>query len=373
MPAKGKSSWIKSNYEMAILLVVLVALLASASVLVIRVGVEKGKFTETKAYIGQSGKRVAPLEIVAYREVIKDLKRPLPKVDVENRMFVSEKRVWCVECGKPIPYYAKACPFCDADQPVGDENTGEQDSDADGMLDKYEQEHGFDENDPDDAEMDADGDGFTNLEEYKAGTDPRDENDTPPLTEKLRLIRVKRNPFKLRFNSVQELPNDVFKFQLNLRTLRRTYFPEVGDEINDRKNRVTGVKIIEYLPDAKKGPTLIVEKDNETIRLVKDRPVTEYDLTAAIVFLLDKKIFHRQIDETIDLRGKEFKVIDIGRDYVLLKDVASGKEYRVPKISEQEKMEFRQKSSDSQSRVPFGAEGGFETGGRLPGRDMRRR
>ncbi len=55
----------------------------------------------------------------------------------------------------------------------------ENDSDGDGMPDSWEEEHGFDPNDPTDAEEDADDDGYTNREEYNAGTDPNDPGDHP--------------------------------------------------------------------------------------------------------------------------------------------------------------------------------------------------
>jgi pectate lyase len=46
------------------------------------------------------------------------------------------------------------------------------DSDHDGMPDTWEQEYGFDPNDPADASEDANADGYINLEEFLNGTDP---------------------------------------------------------------------------------------------------------------------------------------------------------------------------------------------------------
>ena len=58
-----------------------------------------------------------------------------------------------------------------------------QDTDADGMPDIWENEHGFNPNNPLDAGKDADGDGLTNLGEYQAGTDPRDPDSALRITD----------------------------------------------------------------------------------------------------------------------------------------------------------------------------------------------
>ena len=49
-----------------------------------------------------------------------------------------------------------------------------EDRDGDGMPDAWEEEHGFNADDPADAAQDADGDGATNLVEFQDGTDPHD-------------------------------------------------------------------------------------------------------------------------------------------------------------------------------------------------------
>lgn len=54
-----------------------------------------------------------------------------------------------------------------------------QDTDADGIPDKYEKSHGLNPNDPADAKEDADGDGYSNVYEYQAGSDPFAKSEKP--------------------------------------------------------------------------------------------------------------------------------------------------------------------------------------------------
>ena len=340
--SSGKNSWVKSNYEMLILVVVLVALLVSTVLLVLKIRAEKGKIAEMQNAVTSGGATAEAIDLTKYQAMLDELRADIPATMFSNRMFISEKRVACIGCEKPISYNAEVCPFCGMVQPGGGD-----DMDGDGMPDNYEDEHGFNSNNPDDADLDADNDGFTNVEEFRAETNPRDKTDRPPWPAKLRVVRLRKVPFVLRFNSVQEVRPGIKSFQLNLRTLKKTYFVNVGDVINDKQNNVMGIKILEFLPKAEKGPTLIVEKDSRKLPLVKDKPVTENDIVVYIIFLINNEKFKLKMGETMELRGDTYKVVDIMPDYVLLRDIKSGEESKVSKLSEQERDEIRGKLAPS--------------------------
>ena len=220
-----------------------------------------------------------------------------------------------MHCGKPIPFNALVCPFCKEDQPPV-MNPEEVDSDGDGMPDKYEQRLGLNALYHGDAIEDIDGDGFTNIEEFNARTNPTNAESAPTPAAKLRVLRVGTNPFKLRFVGIQTLPNGD-RFQLNLKTLTRSYFVKIGDEVD-------GFTVARYNPDDAEGPMLLLEKDNKMIRLIKGKAITQYELFANLVFLINREVFRVKVGDAVTLKGVEYKVVDIKRDRIFIKDVKSG-------------------------------------------------
>lgn len=340
--AKKGQKWLKNNYEMVILLVAIASLLGSAVFLFIRAEAENRKLDHIRSIMDAEGSVAEPVDVASLGDIFAEVRQPVTLREMERRMFVSEQRVACVSCSKPISYHAEECPFCGAQQPPVDEQVDlSLDSSGDGIPDWWKEKHGFDVHDPRDAHEDADGDGFTNLEEYLAGTNPHDPDCHPPYIEKLRLIRVDRGEFRLRFNSVQEMPGGVKRFQLNLRTLERTYFPHLGDVINDEDNNIVDVKIVEFIPDADAGPTLIVEREGDRISLVRDELETRYDLTAVMVFLVDRKPVRAEQGDSITLRGEEYIVVELRRNSVTLECQSTGERTQVQRLTEEERRRLR--------------------------------
>ena len=156
------------------------------------------------------------------------------------------------------------------------------DSDGDGMPDKFELRWGLNPKDPKDAFLDADQDGFTNLEEYQAGTNPKDPKSRPNYAKKLYYEKLENEPLGMwlsRFGSSATNDSDVKNWEVQIR-----YFRDLKRR-NTRRTRVhDGKKIGETFAVGSK--TYILEeirkdfKVNPKTREVENRSmivVREYD------------------------------------------------------------------------------------------------
>jgi hypothetical protein len=229
----------------------------------------------------------------------------------------------------PIPFDAVVCPFTGAAQPDA-QSISERDDDGDGLPNVWEEQFGFNPLNPADGLSDSDGDGFTNLEEYLAGTDPTDATSFPPPSAKLRLVRVIVNPFKLRFLGVSTLPNGDTAYQLNARTLDRTYFPRMNEEVE-------GYTVTSYDADGPAGPVLTLVQGDKTIPLVQGQVINDQALTALMVFLVDGTRYRVIIGDSLDLLDNSYKVVDIANDRVVIRDESSTQEIEVGMISDEER------------------------------------
>jgi len=330
---QGKYDWAKDNYEKFLLLAALIVLLVSCVWITLRIDAQSAEQSVVRATLKQGGSVVDEEDTTGFDEKLGEA-RALAKLDVKprERLFVSERRVSCVKCGKPIAFDALKCPFCLAEQPEI-VNIDTLDSDNDGIPDKIEQQWGLDPLNPSDAAGDLDGDGFTNLEEYLAGTDPQDANSMPDPIVKLRVAAVRAIPFYLRFNGVNELAGNQMLFQLNLQSADRTYFLKKGDIVQ-------GYSIHSYDPKGKDGPTLVLRRvaDGHEVRLVRGKPVTESELALRFVFLIDRSAFPpKRLNDTIELRGKTYKVVDIRPSSVVIEEATTGARTTVPHLTPAER------------------------------------
>lgn len=320
-------SWVSQSYDKLALVVVLTALLASAILLVLRIGgYRRGFDVRASAQAGDAGKRASPIDIALFTDVVHAVSRPYQVPPQGRRMFVGEVRVASIPDGAPIPFGAATDPFTGQPQPAID---FDPDSDGDGISDKLELTHGLNPNDPADATQDQDGDGYSNIEEVQSGTDLRDAEKFPPPAAKLRLVRTVVNPFKLRFLGISRLP-DGDRYQLNLRTLERTYFPRMGDEVE-------GHTLLAYEEKAPDGPTLVLKQGETVIRLIQGRVINQEARSALMIFLIDGSRLRLQLGDEFKLKDRAYKVIDIKVDRVLIRDEQEGKDTTVGLLSDEDR------------------------------------
>jgi hypothetical protein len=340
--AEGKSTF-KEIADKLLLVLVLVLLLASSVYLLLMIRIERGKLKAGDAGLRTSRPIAAqPIDLAAYQASVDRLLNPSANTGPTNRVpFTSEDRVACInpQCQRPIPYDALACPFCAAEQP--ELEPPDNDQDDDGIPDDYEKDHEMDPYDPRDALMDPDADGFSNREEYESRTDPTDPASRPPEAAKLRITPrgAVQTLIDLTFWGTQRFSADELRFQLNSRERGRSYFAVIGDEIE-------GYLVNRFLPDAEKGPTLILTKDGNEYSLVKDEPFTFGDWTATLVSLLNARQYRNlKRGSEIEAGGVTYIVVDISRESVIIQNKETGKDLNVGRISPAEAQLLRSRMS----------------------------
>jgi hypothetical protein len=330
---RGKQDWIRDHYEKAILLVGLIALLASSVLLVQRIQADKEAVAFSLTRINWKGPTVALKDTVPFDAILAEARAvATAEITMSPRTTVSELRVACVKCGRPIPYSAVECPFCLAAQPAVI-NIDDLDTDADGLHDKDELAWGLDPQNKEDANGDLDNDGFTNLEEHGAKTDPKDPASLPNPIVKLRVASIRAVPFYLRFVTTSTLGDGSVRYQLNLQSLERTYFAKLNDVI-------LGYVVSAYDPQGKGGETLTMvrQSDKRPVVLVKGRSVTEQELAILFVSLLDRsRLPVQRLNDVFALRGVEYKVVDIRRESVIIQSVKTGEKVTIPLLSNEER------------------------------------
>lgn len=330
---RGKNDWIRDHYEKMILLAALVALLFSCVLLAQQIQGDKDSAKPGLVRLNWTGTPVAPKDTVPFDAVLASARAEATNaLTVAVRTTVSERRVGCVKCGKPIPYDAVECPFCLAAQPaIVDIQT--LDTDGDGIPDKIELAFGLNPQDPSDSAGDLDNDGFTNLEEIGAKTDAKDPEDFPDPIVKLRVAGIRAVPFYLRFVSTSTFGDGTVRFQLNLQTQERTYFTKIGDI-------VLGYKVEQYNPKGAAGETITMvrQSDQRSVVLVKGKPVTEQELAIRFVSLIEKqRLPDQRLKDVFALRGAEYKVVDIRRENVVIQNMKTGEKVTVPLWSADER------------------------------------
>jgi hypothetical protein len=331
---RGKHDWIRNHYEKLLLLVALVALLLSSAFLVQQIQADQEDFAFSVQRLSWKGSPEKLVDTLPFDAVLAEARKAAATpLTVAPRTTVSELRVGCVKCGRPISYEAIECPFCLAVQPdiVDIKNL---DTDEDGIPDQIELLWGLDPQDMNDALMDQDRDGFSNYEEFRGETDPKDPDSSPDPVVKLRVAVIKAVPFYLRFVGTSKFGDGSVRYQLNMQSKERTYFAKLGDII-------LGYKVESYDPEGKGGAetlNMVRQSDKRSVDLIKGRPVTEQELKILFVSLLDRsKLPPQRLKDVFTLRGVDYKVVDIRRESVLIQNVKTAEKVVVPLLTNEER------------------------------------
>ncbi|MFO7870240.1 MAG: Amuc_1099 family pilus-like system protein [Kiritimatiellia bacterium] len=135
------------------------------------------------------------------------------------------------------------------------------------------------------------------------------------------------------------------KFQLNLRSNKRTYFAEMGEEVQ-------GFKLHMYKPMFESRTTstgerledfsiLTLRRGNKLIPLVKNKKVQYDEFIAHLHFALDNTEYVKRVNDRLDLRDKkgdviayEIRGIDSERQIVVIRRLSDEEEIPIRKFPE---------------------------------------
>ena len=272
---------------------------------------------------------VKPVDMTSYERALQFAVKPptIAEVAEEGGNFlVSERRVFCQACKKPIKDGTKVCPFCGEAQPEPEKPVA--DSDSDGLPDVWETKYGLDVA-QNDADADKDGDGFTNAEEFAAGTDPSDKNSHPDYFDSLKLaLPLKETVLPFYLRSYMKTPSGM-KLEFFDPKRRNDYGKNgyrysvfVGEAIGDtgftaksfeqkeKKQKIKGSNV-ERAVDVS-AATIVRKDDGKELVVALDEKRKPVDVEATLEFSRgETKTFVVRAGATIDLYGNKYKVVEV--------------------------------------------------------------
>ncbi len=277
---------------------------------------------------------VKPVDMTSYERALQFAVKPPAIAEVADEggnFLVSERRVFCQACKKPIKDGTKVCPLCGEAQPEPEKPVA--DADSDGLPDDWEKKYGLDVA-QNDADADKDGDGFTNAEEFAAGTDPADKNSHPDYFDSLKLVLpLKETVLPFFFEKAETLPGGKVRYYFRDPKAKndyggrgRQYNPLEGEEIGKTGFVVKGLekKTIKVKVAAVKGEkalerprevafaTVERKEDGKKLVLRDDEKRTPVDVQATLEFSRgETKTFVVRTGGTIDLYGNKYKVVEV--------------------------------------------------------------
>ncbi len=224
------------------------------------------------------------------------------KPTVKGSLIEPNKYIVCKneECDYLISLNSSKCPFCGTEQPeLAKELVGQEDTDNDGIPDKFELQYVskgiLNPRNPNDAKMDFDRDGFLNIEEYRLGTKLDDPEDFPPLGNLLRVVKVERRDLPIKLADIDQNRKDDPKDWDIVFTV-----PDPKTRKTKRMTRSIGDKVAGYVVTAAgftgsgdaQTPYAEIALENapsETYRLEKDKTVKSKKLTVRLLYLFNRE------------------------------------------------------------------------------------
>ncbi len=220
-----------------------------------------------------------------------------------------------------------------------------------GIPNKWLKQHNLDYSDRSLPERDPDADGYTNLEEFRAQTNPRDPASHPAAWTKLRLIGIKQEQLRIKFQTVTDSEGDTIK-EVQINTISPgdtssrkgvTKFYKIGDSIKISERDASGATVETETPfklvraqmrGPNGDPEIILQNtaDGREIRLerekVKDSPyslVTLKDARTGQEFQL------RGGDEFELPEAGRYKLIDVTEEKAQIRDLRTEEICTVPR------------------------------------------
>lgn len=198
---------------------------------------------------------------------------------------------------------------------------------------------------------DPDGDGFSNKVEYESKTDPKDPASHPPFLSVLRLKAFDSIPFRLKFQSYNDL-NGEKVFQINLLdvTTRRSRLVKIGDDLEGYKVTHFEQKVVTkenantHVVEQVDESTLTIEKPEIgfKIDLVLNKVTDSPESTARFIMLLPGKLdteirVKRDNDFAIPQEpATKYLLLRVDDSGAVIRNTATKEEINVPKVTEQD-------------------------------------
>lgn len=311
--------FLKNHIEKLLLAIALVALMASAIMVAMRVGSLHGEIQINPPKQNPP----PPIDQARLDDMLAQVRKPKTWPGGSPPLFISVPRWWDMDKKTGRRFLGTGEP------PVLDDPTKT-------IPRQWFKEHGLDYKDPDIDSKDTDNDGWTNAEEYRFKTDPKSAESQPKPSDFLGFGSTIQNKFYLRFQGYSKGGANDYTFQINVNDFDHTYFVRAGQQIKDaQRTESYVVDRFEFeekqVFDSSLGGNVTKEVSRLHIHRIGEEArdiVLTYRETSLDMQLKvrisprvePKQEIVRAKGEEFEFRGQTYKVVDIKNDGVLISD-----------------------------------------------------